>query len=901
MTSGAVGTRRAVLDEIAHALSLAVSGVGPRTLVLTAGPGSGKTHTVRAILDSLPIATRWAAAHELSWRQPYAVVSELAGVPVPAVVGAHFDQEILTAVDALCARKPHILVVDDVHNADAGSLEVLGRLSAAAPDLPLVLVLARRHLPTRELLARLLTRPAVREWTLPAMDDADLEVLVHHRIGHWPDVTLTSLLAQSGGNPMHAITLLDSLQARGHLVLDADVAAARGGHDTALTPSLQDAVREQLSLLDETSRTMIRTLAVWGGPATLTDIAAVTGTVPASLVGPTQTVVDAGIVTLSRTGKLAFTHDVFGDVLYAELAPPLRSILHSAIADRHDIADNRQLRAHHLMAARSDDAADAVPRAHAELEHVPAVAADLLGTASDVLSADPAERTLELDLAVALARSGQLARAAEIAGQGLSKTHDIAVIAHLHRILMFTLIAQGKTPQVSDLIDYTLTLPVDDRTRAALTELRRYVALLQGDTPLTPRASALTSEASANDIATEGLYLFLSGDHAGGLALALDASQREGQPGSNADMASSSADIWPSLIEQFLHGPRAAQALLERGTSLRNSRGADWMTAYQEFSRGGIAVALGRLDDAAATLDSGLERAQSAGMGWTSLAEGSRALIDVYRGDFVAAAARLDAFAVSGLPEQFGMPQCGMARVELLEMQRKLKPAAVQLLSCWTRAESLGLYGWFPANALTAARVATRAGDDALTETILTTLDRVPVPLPPAGLHAAELARALCTGSPDVVDIAVQCARDAHDLDDVVTEVSAWEEAACASAGDGDMAAARKYASTALTLSQSMEASALSSRITSRLRALGLRLDPRVVRDRPRTGWDSLTKTEITITDMVARGSTGSDIAATLFISQRTVQTHISHALTKLGLRTRVELAAHAARRAAET
>nr|WP_261977733.1 helix-turn-helix transcriptional regulator [Gordonia sp. NB41Y] len=83
-----------------------------------------------------------------------------------------------------------------------------------------------------------------------------------------------------------------------------------------------------------------------------------------------------------------------------------------------------------------------------------------------------------------------------------------------------------------------------------------------------------------------------------------------------------------------------------------------------------------------------------------------------------------------------------------------------------------------------------------------------------------------------------------------------------------------------------------STRISSRLRALGLRLDPKAVRDRPRTGWDSLTRSEVTVAELVADGLSGPEIAQRLVLSRRTVQTHVSHALTKLGLRTRVELAA---------
>ena len=92
-------------------------------------------------------------------------------------------------------------------------------------------------------------------------------------------------------------------------------------------------------------------------------------------------------------------------------------------------------------------------------------------------------------------------------------------------------------------------------------------------------------------------------------------------------------------------------------------------------------------------------------------------------------------------------------------------------------------------------------------------------------------------------------------------------------------------------LTRSMGASTSSARVASRLRPLGVRLDP-TARDRPTHGWESLTKTETTVAELVAAGMSGGEIADRLFISTRTVQTHVSHALAKLGLRTRVELAA---------
>jgi DNA-binding CsgD family transcriptional regulator len=68
-------------------------------------------------------------------------------------------------------------------------------------------------------------------------------------------------------------------------------------------------------------------------------------------------------------------------------------------------------------------------------------------------------------------------------------------------------------------------------------------------------------------------------------------------------------------------------------------------------------------------------------------------------------------------------------------------------------------------------------------------------------------------------------------------------------------------------------------------------------RKRPRHGWASLTPTEQQVVNLVADGLTNPQIAGRLYISRTTVKTHIEHVFTKLGVRTRTELAAEAVRR----
>jgi predicted ATPase/class 3 adenylate cyclase/DNA-binding CsgD family transcriptional regulator len=67
-------------------------------------------------------------------------------------------------------------------------------------------------------------------------------------------------------------------------------------------------------------------------------------------------------------------------------------------------------------------------------------------------------------------------------------------------------------------------------------------------------------------------------------------------------------------------------------------------------------------------------------------------------------------------------------------------------------------------------------------------------------------------------------------------------------------------------------------------------------RKRPSSGWASLTPTELDVVRLVSEGLANKDIAARLFVSPRTVQTHLTHVYTKLSLTSRVQLVQEAAR-----
>jgi DNA-binding CsgD family transcriptional regulator len=65
-------------------------------------------------------------------------------------------------------------------------------------------------------------------------------------------------------------------------------------------------------------------------------------------------------------------------------------------------------------------------------------------------------------------------------------------------------------------------------------------------------------------------------------------------------------------------------------------------------------------------------------------------------------------------------------------------------------------------------------------------------------------------------------------------------------------------------------------------------------RRRPSSGWAALTPTERDVVRLVADGLGNRDIAARLFVSPRTVQSHLTHVYAKLGVTSRLQLARQA-------
>jgi DNA-binding CsgD family transcriptional regulator len=81
------------------------------------------------------------------------------------------------------------------------------------------------------------------------------------------------------------------------------------------------------------------------------------------------------------------------------------------------------------------------------------------------------------------------------------------------------------------------------------------------------------------------------------------------------------------------------------------------------------------------------------------------------------------------------------------------------------------------------------------------------------------------------------------------------------------------------------------ARTTAALRALGVRHREPGIGRRPSVGWAALTPTELRVIHLVTGGLTSREIGTQLSISRRTVETHLAHIFSKLGVSSRVQLA----------
>jgi DNA-binding CsgD family transcriptional regulator len=862
------------------------------SIVVEGPPGIGKTFLARQIRGAVPpgAATILHTAGEQGRRNdPFVLAGQLLdGTPPAGNPGeAAFDR-----VDELCAGGPVVLCVDDAHYLDAASLTLLRRLVWASQNLPLAVLITTRPAPSREPLIALVQQAQARLW-LPPMGRMMVERLVFDRTGRWPGPLLRRILGPAAGNPLFVGELLGAYEKAGALATSGpDSIEARFELDLQVT-GLDEVIGAHLGQLDEPTREVLAAMAVWGTEVGVDDLASMLPGSAHPLDELIEQAVSSGLARREPAGTVGFTHDLFREVTYASLPEPRRREAHRQAAQVLAAAGYRPtLVADHLLRAATADAdPELVTALHeavaATRGYAPEVTADLLDDVAALSGSDVPEPLL-FDHVQALFLRGRGKSAETLIRERITAVTDAAVAAQMQVILIRSLINRADTTAALAAIEQTTAIAgLPGPALRQLEATRAWLLVLAGQPPPSAELDAMMArfvaaddtDAQANLLATFACTAFLS-DHLDAAAEYLRA-REELMPGADNFRSRSSALFLPATIELARSGPAAARAAIDRARRLSAERQAEWVDPFLGFAAGGIALAAGDWDDSVAELDSALERAEETGTGWISLPVGMRSYIDAHRGSTGQARARLESFRHRGLPLQFGHDRPGLAELAVLEAEGSIREAGTLARTLWSAAGNHP-GRWAADLAPDVTRVAVVGMDRRLADQIG---EEAPALCPPA---VARLVHGMLTADPDAIE---ETATELAGTGRRAAEASAREELACAAATAGDRDSAVAALEAALDGYQRMGAIPDRHRALGRLRALGIRRGSREAHREASFGWASLTATETRVADLVRDGMTNREIGTRLFVSPRTVQTHVSHILQKTGLRSRVEIA----------
>jgi DNA-binding CsgD family transcriptional regulator len=796
-------------------------------------------------------------------------------------------------IERLAWDRPLLLAIEDLHWADPSTLLTLRRLTQRLAHAPLALVgTCRPHPRPTELAALLGALPGDGVHLRLGVLDADAaRALAAALLDAEPGPRLAQHLDGTAGNPLFVVELIGALGDEGALRF-ADGRAEVS--DAGLPPTLRLTILRRLSFLRQGVLDTLGAASALGSSFSLDDLALLLERSIPGLLRPLREALDAGVLR-GDGDNFRFRHDLVREAVYGDLAAPIRAGLHLH-AGRSFAAAGRpaaQVATHFALGAPPGDrdavgwlrrgAAETAPRA-------PAVAARFLRRALEIAPADDGERrALQVDLARCLLWSGDLSDAERMARELLAEGIDADGAASLHYAIGRALAYQGRLGDAIEHVERALTeggLTAADRARL-LAELS-HRRLLSGDVPGAARA-ADEATASGDPVArwtalcAQAWAAAAEGELTRATQLAAEAvaiaGARAGDP---------VARIQPRLYEAFvgIHCDRLGEAeeRLRSGLALAEELGATWALPLHHAGLAVLHWHAGTWDDALAEAETSLALADELDTRvWKPAAYGVVAQVAFHRDDFVRAEDALrEAAAEPGTPEaRFWGGGLAVVRARLADARGQALAALDVLAEHWSAARRLGPLGDWRETASELVRLARLAGRHELAAEVTGVVESLPaVRELPAAAGMALLCRGLLDGDDATLRRAEEklrgCARP-------------LEYARAAEAAGLLREAVRVY--------DELGATRDAARTDAALRRAGVRRGSRGGRKRPSTGWESLTPSEQRIASLVAEGLTNPQIAERLFLSRRTVETHVSHALTKLELSSRVQLAAEAARR----
>jgi ATP/maltotriose-dependent transcriptional regulator MalT len=821
-------------------------------------------------------------------------------------------------LERLASTTPLVLVLDDLHWADSGSAELLGALLRRPPAAAVLVALGVRPRQAPERVTAALER-AQRVGTLARVEVGALtRGEAGELLGEAFDTrAATALFEESGGNPFYLQQLARSVARE----------SSAGGPDLSPTeldvpPAVAAALAEELALLSDAARLVLQGGAVAGDPFE-PELAAAAAAMPeATALEALDGLLKLDLVRETEVPRrFRFRHPLIRRAVYESTPGGWRLGAHErsaeTLASRGAPATER---AHHVerSARQGDAAAVATLReaGQAAALRVPASAAAWFGEALRLLSGTaPDELRVELLLsrARALVATGQFAdgHAALLESIGLVPPESVGLrvrlttacagVEHLlgrhedaHARLAGAVddLADPESPEAATLM---VELAMDGFFRMDYARMREWAeralrgARPLGDQPLTAAAVAVLAFGNAASGATEEAQAHLLD------AEALVADLDDAALARRLDAAANLAGA-----ELYLDRYEEAAAHAERALSVARKTGQSEYIPLPYSILGQVRLLRGQLVEAAELLDDAVEGARLSG-NVQALAGNlvNRSLTALAAGDLETAIATAEEnFELTEGLDQSLVCAAGVAlAAALLEngdparavdvLIRSSGGDELRLIPGVFRARSLELLTrcWLAAGRRTeAARAAAR------TEAAAAALQ---LRMADSMADRAAAAVALDAGDPD--SAAKRALDGAAAADDVGAPVEAalartLAGRALAQAGQPDRAVAElKHAASQLHACGALRYRAAAER---ELRSLGHRVHRRT---RPGQGdgggLASLTGREMQVARLVVDRRTNPEIAEALFLSPKTVETHIRNIFRKLHVSSRVEVA----------
>lgn len=243
--------------------------------------------------------------------------------------GLRMFDAVIDLVAAAARRQPLLLVLEDIHWADATSLQLLRHLAGSAPDAPLVVVTTRRTAdghPDDQVVDTMaaLARAGAERLPLDGLDASSVATLLTDEIGPH-DGRLDEWVAEfTGGNPFFALQYARLLQT----VPDLDAV------DPSALPvpdGVRDVLAQRLQRLPEATAATLSTAALLGPFIDPDLLAELTGEAVSDLLDRLDVAVTAGLLD-ERGAGYAFVHALARDAVASTLTAARRMRVHDAAA-----------------------------------------------------------------------------------------------------------------------------------------------------------------------------------------------------------------------------------------------------------------------------------------------------------------------------------------------------------------------------------------------------------------------------------------------------------------------------------------------------------------------------------------------------------------------------------------